>query len=312
MQLPFRLNDLLLLVVVLTSTATGIIFPGFGSYFQELPVYCMMALFALSYLSIELKTVRSTLRNDAGMILAFVVLKILILPVIVFYLFKIFAPAYALAALLLTGVSTGVVAPFISNVVRGNSALVLVVVVITSVLVPITLPLLIQVVAAKYTEISLLAMIRMLLMVIFVPILIVEGLRRAAPRLLTQVLKVQFPMTLVFFAMINMGIFCRYSSLFRKEPVIIVAALVVAVALAVIYCAAGILFFWRGPVENQLAGAVMLGNMNNVLMVVFAAQFFGPIEPLVSAMYMVPFFALVMPLRYYAQWLAKRQPQRVE
>jgi len=51
-----------------------------------------------------------------------------------------------------------VVAPFISNLIRGNSPLVLGVVVITSVLVPITLPALIQVFAAKYTEISLIAM----------------------------------------------------------------------------------------------------------------------------------------------------------
>jgi len=52
---PFRLNDLLLLVVVLASMAVGIVYPGFSSRFQELPVYCLMILFCLSYLSIELK-----------------------------------------------------------------------------------------------------------------------------------------------------------------------------------------------------------------------------------------------------------------
>ena len=51
--------------------------------------------------------------------------------------------------------------------------------------------------------------------------------------------------------------------------------------------------------ENQLAGAVMLGNINNVLVVVFSSQFFGPVEPLVAAMYMIPFFVIVIPLRYY-------------
>jgi BASS family bile acid:Na+ symporter len=301
MQLPFRVNDLLLLIVVLSSMAVGIIFPGFSSYFQDLPIYCLMALFFLSYLSIELKTVWSTLRGDIGMILCFVIIKILVLPVIVFYIFKIFAPSYALAALLLTGVSTGVVAPFISNLVRGNSALVLVVVVITSILVPVTLPVLIQVVATKYTEISLLAMIRMLLMVIFVPILIVEGLRRLIPRLLKHVIKVQFPISLILFAIINLGIFCRYSVLFKKEPFIIITASVVAVVLSVIYCAVGIFFFWKGSLENQLAGAVMMGNMNNVLVIVFSSVFFGSMEPLVAAMYIIPFYALVIPLRYYAQ-----------
>ena len=48
-----------------------------------------------------------------------------------------------------------------------------------------------------------------------------------------------------------------------------------------------------------MAGAVMLGNVNNVLVIVFSSEFFGPVEPLVAAMYMIPFFVIVIPLRYY-------------
>jgi BASS family bile acid:Na+ symporter len=305
MQLPFRVNDLVLLVVVLSSMAVGIIFPDFSSLFQGLPIYCLMVLFALSYLSIELATVWRTLKDHSKTILTFTVLKSLILPVVVFYIFKIFAPAYALSALLLIGVSTGVVAPFISNLVKGNSALVLVVVVITSALVPITLPALIHVVTAKYAELSLVAMIRMLMLVIFVPILVVEGLRRLTPGLLKHLMKRQFPLSLLLFAIINLGIFCRYSPLFKKEPIIIIMACAVAVALSVICCTVGILFFWKSSMENQLAGAVMLGNMNNVLVIVFSSEFFGPIEPIVAAMYIIPFFGLVMPLRYYSHWRAR-------
>ncbi|MGO9213538.1 MAG: hypothetical protein ACLP9S_06535 [Syntrophales bacterium] len=191
-------------------------------------------------------------------------------------------------------------APFISNLVKGNSPLVLVVVVITSALVPITLPALIHVVAAKHAELSLIAMVRMLMLVIFVPILFVEGLRRFTPGLLKHLMKGQFPLSLLLFAIINLGIFCRYSLLFKKEPIIIIMACAVAVVLSAICCTVGILFFWKSSVENQVAGAVMLGNMNNVLVIVFSSEFFGPIEPIVAAMYIIPFFGLVMPLRYYS------------
>ncbi|MGZ6290815.1 MAG: bile acid:sodium symporter family protein [Syntrophales bacterium] len=305
MQLPFRINDLLLLIVVLSSMAAGIVFPNFSSLFQSLPIYCLMVLFALSYLSIELDIVWRTLKDHSKTILAFTVLKSLILPVAVFYIFKVIAPTYALSALLLIGVSTGVVAPFISNLVKGNSPLVLVVVVITSVLVPITLPALIHVVAARYAELSLIAMIRMLMLVIFVPILVVECLRRLTPGLLKHLMKRQFPLSLLLFAIINLGIFCRYSPLFKKDPSIIITASAVAVVLSAICCTVGILFFWKSSVENQLAGAVMLGNMNNVLVIVFSSEFFGPIEPIVAAMYIIPFFGLVMPLRYYSHWRAR-------
>jgi BASS family bile acid:Na+ symporter len=41
--------------------------------------------------------------------------------------------------------------------------------------------------------------------------------------------------------------------------------------------------------------------MNNVLMIVFSAQFFGPRETMTAAMYLLPFFGLVLPLRYYRE-----------
>jgi bile acid:Na+ symporter, BASS family len=299
MQMPFRLNDLLLVVVVITSMTAAIIFPDFGSLFQALPVYCVMANFFLSYLSIELSDVWKALQGHSRQIMTFTVMKLVILPVILFYIFYSIAPVYALSALLLTGVSTGVVAPFISNMVRGNSSLVLVVVVITSALAPFTLPFLIKIVAVRQVEISFFSMLRMLALVIFVPIIAVEVMRRLTPRLLDPLLKMQFPISLLLFALINLGVFYRYAPFFKKEPSVIIHATVVVFVLAAIYCVIGIFFFWRGSMENQLAGAVMLGNLNNVLVIVFSSEFFGPVEPMVAAMYMIPFFVIVIPLRYY-------------
>ena len=299
MHMLFRLNDLLLVVVVITSMTAAIIFPDFGSLFQALPVYCLMANFFLSYLSIELDDVWKALQGRSRQILTFTVMKLVILPVVLFCIFYYIAPAYALSALLLTGISTGVVAPFISNMVRSNSSLVLVVVVITSVLAPFTLPLLIKIVAARQVEISFFSMLRMLALVIFVPIIAVEALRRLTPRLLAPLIKMQFPISLLLFAIINLGVFYRYAPFFKKEPKIIILASLVAAGLAVIYCIIGIFFFWKSSLENQLAGAVMLGNLNNVLVIVFSSEFFGPIEPMVAAMYMIPFFVIIIPLRYY-------------
>jgi BASS family bile acid:Na+ symporter len=101
------------------------------------------------------------------------------------------------------------------------------------------------------------------------------------------------------FALMDLGIFYRYAPFFKKDPSVIIMATVVVFVLAAIYCAIGILFFYKESVENQLAGAVMLANMNNVLVIVFSSEFFGPVEPLVAAMYVIPFFVIIIPLRYY-------------
>ena len=140
MQTPFLLNDIVLVIMVISSMAVAIIFPDFGAWFKMLPVYCLMINFFLSYLSIDLESVWKVLKGHRRQILAFTVMKLAVLPVVIYFVFYFVAPDYALAALLLTGVSTGVVSPMISNMVRGNSSLVLVVVVTTSALAPFTLP----------------------------------------------------------------------------------------------------------------------------------------------------------------------------
>ncbi len=299
MNASIRLHDILLVSVVISSMAVAVIFPDFGSRFDALPIYCMMIIFLLSYLSIDLASVWRVLKDCSAQLTLFTVMKLAILPVIVYLAFYFVAPDYALSALLLTGVSAGVVAPMISNMVRGNSALVLVAVVITSVFTPLTLPLLIKIVVAKKAAISFLSMLRLLATFIFIPIIVVEFIRYLLPRLVAPLLRIQFPVSLLMFTLISLGVFHRYAPFFKKDPSVILMATVVAFVLAAIYCVVGILFFYKGPVESQLAGAVMLANMNNVLVIVFSSQFFGPVEPLVAAMYGIPFFVIVIPLRYY-------------
>ncbi len=299
MSIPVRLNDFLLIVVVISSMTVAIIFPDFGALFQILPFYCLMINFFLSYLSIDLESVWRALQGHSGQIFVFTTIKLALLPVVLYFVFYFVAPSYALSALLMTGVSTGVVSPMISNMVRGNSSLVLVVVVITSVLAPFTLPALIKIIVAKDVAISFLAMLRTLAIVIFIPIIAVEIIRYMLPKLVAPIMKIQFPVSLVMFALINLGVFFRYAPFFKKEPSVIIMATVVAFVLAAVYCIVGIFFFRKSSMENQLAGAVMLANLNNVLVIVFSSEFFGPVEPMVAAMYMAPFFVIVIPLRYY-------------
>jgi BASS family bile acid:Na+ symporter len=113
-------------------------------------------------------------------------------------------------------------------------------------------------------------------------------------------MKRQFPVSLVTIALINLGVFSRYAGFFHREPFTILEAVVVAMALAGIYFLVGILALPKGTLENKLAAAISLGNINNVLIIVFASQFFGPLEPTVAAMYIFPFFGLILPLRIYS------------
>ena len=298
----FRLNDLILVLVLAASISGGIFFPDEVSFFQPYPIYGMMFFLFLSFLSIKIEHIWSTIRTSAGAILLLTALKMVALPVIVYYLFEFFWPEYALAALLLSGVSTGVVAPFVANLVNANSPLVIVLVVLTSPLLPFTLPLLVKVLVGESINISLDAMIRMLSMVIFIPIIAVEVLRRTSPKLMQFILDKRFPISLTLFSLINLGVFSKYSAFFRQNPTTLFQATLVALVLGGIYLLAGVLPLWRLPLDDQIAGGVIMADINNVLVIVFASQFFGPIEPTVAAMYMLPFFLVIVPLRFYRIW----------
>jgi bile acid:Na+ symporter, BASS family len=295
----FRLNDLILLLVIFSSMLVGILFPDPASVFQPYPLYLMMFLLFLSFLPIELKDIWLLIRNNGPTVIWLACFKMILLPILVYFLFMQFAPAYAIGALLLTGVSTGVVAPFISGLVGANGPLVLVMVVITSFAVPFTLPALVKVLLEQEMTISLLQMMRMLLLVVVLPVIIVEAMKRLWPKLIAGIMKRRYPISLAVFASINLAVFSKYSVFFHKHPAIIIEAAFAAVALGGIYLVAGLAGLLRSPVENQLAAVITIGNVNNVLVLVFAAEFFGPLEPTLAAMYMIPFFGLIFPLRVY-------------
>lgn len=299
MELPFRPRDILLLTVVFSSMAAGICCPQVFAFLQPYPLLCLMILFFMSFLSIRLEAVWEALHQASLSILSLVVLKMVILPVILYGLFLYVMPEYAVAALLLTAVSTGVVAPFMSNLVGGNSARVLVVTVITSILVPFSLPAVVGFALSTSVELSFWDMLRVLALAIFVPIAVVQILRRFAPHLLDAANRRAYPVNLVMFALINLGVFSKYAEIFYSDPHMIAEAALVGIVLSIVYSAAGILFFRGRPVEDRLAGAVMLAHVNNILMVVFSARFFGPQETMTAAMYLLPFFGLVLPLRHY-------------
>jgi BASS family bile acid:Na+ symporter len=298
----FRLRDLILLVVIFSSIMAGVLFPRFGAVFQPLPLYAMMALLFLSFLSIEVSAIWDTVKGASLVIVCFLFIRMILLPVSVSLLFRAIWPAFSLSALLLSGISTGVVAPFISNLLKANTPAVLVMVVGSSLLVPFTLPPLVDLLFAQSMDMSLFPMVRILFVVIFIPMAAAEVFKRVSARTAAKLVSRQYGISLFLFAVTNLGIFSKYSAFFYQKPMIVLSATGVSFFLGVVYFLAGLLIsFGRAP-KDQLAAVISFGIMNNVLVIVFSSKFFTPLEPTVAAMYMIPFFGLIIPMRAYRGW----------
>lgn len=98
-----------------------------------------------------------------------------------------------------------------------------------------------------------------------------------------------------------MGIFSRYSDYFLQNPTILIETAFLSFLVGAVYLITGVVCLPRNSVDNQLAGSVTMTNINNVLIIVFASKFFGPLEPTLAAMYMAPFFLAIIPMRIYRQ-----------
>jgi BASS family bile acid:Na+ symporter len=303
-MLHFR--DWLLLIASLFSIIAGIIWPAYWTPFQPLPIYCMMALLFFSLLPIQLGTILNSVKSCMLYLFYCAFIKLILLPSLVFISFRYMFPKYAVAALLLSGISSGVSSPFFAALVGADISFVLGMVVVSSILVPFTLPTLAHIFVGKYMEISLLAMSGLLGLVVFCPLVLAEILKRFAPGLTAKLSKSQYSISVVLFVIINLGVFSRYAVFLREEPSTVLICLGVSTILAVAYFVAGMLFSLGRPLPDHLSSIVSFGFINNVLVLVLSSEFFSPIEATMAAMYTIPFFGLIVPLRLYQNWAGRQ------
>ena len=104
----------------------------------------MMALLFLSFLSIPLKSIWQIAQSSRLLVGYLLFVKLILLPVSVYFLFHWLFPTHALAALLVSAISPGVTGPFFSEMLLANTSLVTVGMVTGSLLVPVTLPALVR------------------------------------------------------------------------------------------------------------------------------------------------------------------------
>ena len=72
----------------------GVAFPDMGKYFQPYPLYGMMFLLFLSFLSLDIASVGKALKRNASLAAWLIFVKVLLIPVFVFFIFK-FLPFHA-------------------------------------------------------------------------------------------------------------------------------------------------------------------------------------------------------------------------
>jgi BASS family bile acid:Na+ symporter len=295
------LKDGVLFAVVFASMALAVLAPSTGEPFQPYILHMLMFLLFLSFLRIDFGALLDTTFSSLSRLIALAMVKLFGLPAAAYWITNLISPEFAIPVLLLSGISTGVVAPFIGSLVGADIAQVLRLVIVTSCLAPFTLPLMVRLLAGAHISIPFGNMVHLLAYVIFVPMAMVIILRALWPDLPEKAARRQFGVSLGLFALVNLGVFSKYSSFFFLHPGDVVASLAVSYVLSAMYYAIGFLMSFRWTFAHRLAAGVGMAVINNVLVIVFSSQFFDPLAPTLAAMYMFPFYTMIVPVKVFTR-----------
>ena len=308
-EFPVRLRDFSMLLVTLLSAIVGIAFPDTAPYLSEVPFYGLMGMLYISFMSLRLGHLLGTLRHNILGIVWFMFIRLILLPSILYLLFRYIAPDYALAALLLGGAATGVVAPFIAFILGADVAFTTILAALTSFVLPFSLPLVALFWAGKEIDISLPSMVITLVQMILLPAIAVYLTRRFAPPLskFTQTHGYNLGLTITFFS--TCAIFARYADYFLNTPQVILEGALAAIVIAALCGLLGWLAAWRLTPSVRLTFIISALLLNFTLIVVLSNEFFGPREAITAVLYTIPFFGTIIPLRAYMLAAERKKAQ---
>ena len=295
-------DDSILLIVIAFSMAMGILLPSFGIIFEPFLLVWLGFLLFLNLLKMDPQQLTFIIKKPL-LIIIFTIIKLIAIPILLYAITNIVYPSLALSVLLLSGISTGLGAPFVINVFEKSNRLPFVVgmIILTSIAVPFILPSLVfLLVDVSKFEIPVENMIILLAEALFLPLFAGWFTKRKASKLAKKIEEKSFLLSMILISFINFGIFAKYSNYFFSQYSFVITMTVAAFALYFVYGLIGyVSAFLLGKKDRsfRIAAFVIMSYVNNILVVVFASEFFGSEIAALAAFYNLSYYSLIIPMK---------------
>lgn len=310
-----------LFLAVTISMMIGVFLPKVGNVFAP---YILVWLGGLLFLNlIQLNTSRLVATFDSVRQIAFLsLIKLVVLPLGLYVCTSVIYPTISLPVLLLSGISTGLGAPFVANFIGSRLPLIVGMIITTSLAVPFVLPLLVRVLFAAQFTIPIMHMILLLVAALFCPLSAGWVTKKFLPKIAGFVAQKSLDLSIIFIVLINTALFSEFSTLFFHSQFFIFGTILIAFVLFSIYglvgYAAGLIStgitsttkFSRRPIKPTetmsnaqlgrraaIDGLITMAYVNNILVAVFAEQFFGIQTAALAALYNLPYYMGILILK---------------
>jgi BASS family bile acid:Na+ symporter len=296
------LGSVFVLLSAMASIVAGIILPTIGMAFEPYLLVWLGGLLYVNLINLHPRHLVGTIRNPKALTV-FTVGKLILLPCLVYIITSLVYPKLALSATLLSGISTGLGAPFAINFIgAGGISTIAVLVTISSLVVPITLPFMLYVFFedTKDFVIPIYDIGFLLVIALFIPLSLGWSTRRYVPRISKFVAGNSLLLSIIFIILINFSMFARFSQYFFVDQLLVLISLISASLLFVIYLLVGYLlslFVKDKSVSTRINGIVAMTYINNILVFVVAERFFGIETAALAAFYNIPYYVGLLVLR---------------
>ena len=282
-------EDVALIVAIVGSMSAGILLPAAGRLIEPYTLLWLGALLFLNLLRLNSSDLIEVFKTPRQLVVLSII-KLVVLPVGMYALAYVVYEPFALPILLLSGISTGLGAPFVVNVIGGQLPLVTGMIIITSIAVPFVLPSIVYTFAHTQFEIPLLYMIFLLSVALFTPLAAGWLTKKFFPVGSRFADKNSFPLSLLFIVLINWGMFAKFADFFYSEQTFLLQTITTAFLCYAAYCLVGYIGTVGNSRQEKRAGLIAMSYVNNVLVAVFAFQFFGSHVAALAALYNIPYY----------------------
>jgi BASS family bile acid:Na+ symporter len=228
-------------------------------------------------------------------------MKVIVIPVTMYAVTSQISSKHALPVLLLSGISTGLGAPFVTNYVGGKLSIIVGMVIVTSLAVPFILPMLIYALYNTEFSIPIFDMIFLLVVSLVFPLVTSGFIKKYLPKLATRIKKSSLLLSIILMDMINLAIFSNFSTYFYFDSSFVILTTVIAILLFAVFAITGYFMSYfikrDSSIRSRISGLIVMSYVNNILVTVFAQQFFGSQVAALAAFYNIPYYMGIILLK---------------
>ena len=281
-------------VFLLAGILIGLWYPVFDEILMSLLKPILMIMLFFVFLKTDLLQILEETK-DVKLMIYIVIINMLIIPVLFFFLTKLFSPELAVGILLLTAMPAGVASPTLTDIVKGNTALSMSIAIITSLIAPFTVPLLFGLLKINSLSINPLAVFIDLLIIVFIPMIFSQIMKKYFPLTIkkSQHLFTSFNVILLF--IIVYAVMGSQRDLILSNPPDIIRKIAFLYLIFILLHIAGYFTGYNQKRENKVALAIGSAYMNNGMAIVLAATHFDTSIVVLMVLAEIPWNTLPAP-----------------